>query len=35
MAAIYQDTVISSNKVLYISGQTPNRGDEISDDIND
>lgn len=31
--AIYQDTMISSNKVLYISGQTPNNGDEISDDI--
>lgn len=33
--AIYQDTQISSTKVLYISGQTPNQGEELSLDINE
>lgn len=31
--AIYQDTLVAGNRVLYISGQTPNTGEEVSEDI--
>lgn len=33
--AIYQDALVSKNEVLYISGQTPSKGDFVSESIND